>query len=76
MNSWQGICAPAKTPAAVITRLNRDLNTALRAPDLREKLISQGNEVLSGTPQEHVETMRRDLAAMAKLVKAAGVQPE
>ena len=76
MTSWQGICAPAKTPTAVIARLNRDLNTALRTPDLREKLVAQGNEILGGTPQEHVDTMRRDLAAMAKLVKAAGVQPE
>ena len=50
-SSWNAIAAPARTPPAVIARLAREINAALTAPEVREKLAQQGVQVRGSTPQ-------------------------
>ena len=75
-SAWYGVLAPAATPAAIVTRLHTELMTALRTPDLKDKLVSQGLEPASYTPEEFSALIFSELAKWAKVVAAAGVKNE
>ena len=64
---------PAKTPAAIIHRLNRELMAALAKPDVREKLLKGGVEAVGGTPEELGAYVRADIARIEQLIKHAGI---
>lgn len=72
--NWFGIMAPGRTPASLVERLHAEITTALRAPDVREKLLAQGSEIIGNTPREFAQFLRNDIAKWAKLVKAAGIR--
>jgi tripartite-type tricarboxylate transporter receptor subunit TctC len=76
VNSWVGVLAPARTPAAIVARLNAELNAVLADPAAREKLATLGIEPAPGTPEQFADEMRRDLARYAPVVKAAGIKLE
>jgi tripartite-type tricarboxylate transporter receptor subunit TctC len=73
---WYGILAPSGTPAPVITRLNTEINKALGAPDLKEKLVSVGVQPLGTTPEQFGTFIRTEASRYAKIIKAAGIKPE
>ncbi|HVF63535.1 MAG TPA: tripartite tricarboxylate transporter substrate binding protein [Casimicrobiaceae bacterium] len=75
-SSWVGILAPAKTPRAIIDRLNRELNAVLSAPETIERLTGMGITATPGTPEQFTEQMRIDLAKYGAVVKAAGIKAE
>ena len=75
-SSWVGILAPARTPAAVVRRLNAELNAVLADPAVRERLAVLGIDPSPGTPEQFLEDMRRDLARYGPVVKAAGIKVE
>ncbi|EJL77736.1 hypothetical protein PMI15_04542 [Polaromonas sp. CF318] len=75
-NTNGGFLAPAGTPPAVITRLNAEINAALRLPDVRARLEAAGIEIQGGTPQEYAALIKSDLAKWAKVVKAANIQAD
>ena len=64
---------PAKTPAAIINRLNRELMAALAKPDVREKLLKGGVEAVGGTPEELGAYVRADIARIEQLIRHAGI---
>ena len=72
--NWFGIVAPAGTPAAVVTRINRDLNAALASPALRERLAAQGADTVGGSPEDFGKVIRVDFAKWAKVVKQSGAR--
>jgi tripartite-type tricarboxylate transporter receptor subunit TctC len=72
--NWFGILAPAGTSRAIVTRLNKDLNAALGSRELRERLASQGADVVGGTPEEFAKIIRSDFAKWAKVVKESGAK--
>lgn len=74
--SWVGMMAPAKTPRAVIDRLNREVNRALAAPDVKEILDRQGLEIAGGSPRDFSAFIKVEVAKLEKLVKAGLVQAE
>jgi len=69
-----GVLAPAKTPAAVITRLNQDTVKALQTAELKEKLSGLGLEAVGGTPQQYAAHLKEELAKYGRIVKAAGIR--
>jgi tripartite-type tricarboxylate transporter receptor subunit TctC len=71
-----GVLAPAKTPAAAITRLNKELVKILHGPDIKEKMTAQGVEAVGGTPQQYAAHLKDELAKYARIVKAAGIKVE
>lgn len=71
--AWQGIMAPAKTPAAIVERLNAEILKALKAPAVREKLGQQAADPLGSTPAEYGAYLEKELARWADVVKATGV---
>ena len=76
VSSWVGILAPAKTPGTIIERLNRELNAALKDPEVVEKLAGMGITATPGTPEQFTEQLNGDLAKYGQVVKAAGIKAE
>jgi len=76
VSSWVGIFAPAKTPPAVVDRLQREIAAALRTPFVRERYATLGIEPVGNSPREFFEQVREDLARWEKVVKAANVKVE
>jgi tripartite-type tricarboxylate transporter receptor subunit TctC len=70
--SWFGLLAPARTPRAVIERLNAEVAKLLANPVILERLAAQGVEPRALTPEAFEKLVREDYAAMAKVVKAVG----
>ncbi|SCK24839.1 Tripartite-type tricarboxylate transporter, receptor component TctC [Variovorax sp. HW608] len=76
VENWQGLIAPAGTPKAIVTLLNGVVNKALQDPEIRKQMLSQGNEVMGGTPEQFAAYITAETAKWSKLVKAAGIKPE
>ena len=74
--SPQGIVAPAKTPAAIVARLNQELVKALNRAEVKQRLGELGIEVVANTSDEYAAAMRSDIARTAKLIKDAGIRVE
>jgi len=74
--AWFGLVAPAKTPEAVVQRLNDVLMKALARNDVKEKFATIGADVAPMNPAEFGKFIQAEVAHWAKLVKLAGIQPE
>jgi tripartite-type tricarboxylate transporter receptor subunit TctC len=74
INTWFGIMAPAKTPPAVIARLNDEVEKALRAPDVKERMSRIGAEPSPTTPEQFAALIQKDLKKYAAIVKASGAK--
>lgn len=75
-SSWVAILAPAKTPRAVIERLNKELNAVLGDPPVVERLLTLGIVATPGPPEQLATQIRRDLEKYGKVVKDAGIKAE
>jgi len=72
--SFQGIVAPAGTPAEVVAKLNGEITKALAMPDMKERLAAQGTEVKSGTPQALGSFIAAERIRWAKVIKDSGIK--
>jgi tripartite-type tricarboxylate transporter receptor subunit TctC len=76
VDSWYAMFVPAKTPRAVIDKLNRALNTTLQDAEVRDKLLQQGSEAVGGTPEALGQAVNTELVKWAKLAKDANIKAE
>jgi len=74
--SWSGLMAPARTPPAVIAKINREAARILGLPEVRERLAADGADVLAGTPEAFGAFFRTEVTQWAKVVKSAGIRIE
>ena len=72
--NWLGVLAPAKTPAAIVAKLNAELRAAMTDPDMRQQMLAVGVDPAAGTPQEFGDIIRKDIAKWAAVVKATGAR--
>ncbi len=70
--SWVAVFAPGKTPDAVVTRLNAEINTVMKEPDALEKLKQSGFDPLVKNPTETDAYFKSEVASWAKMVNAVG----
>jgi len=75
-NTWYGLLAPAGTPAPVIARLNAEVNRALRTPEVRERLASEGGEPLGGSPEQFASFLKAEHAKWGRVVRESGARAE
>jgi tripartite-type tricarboxylate transporter receptor subunit TctC len=68
--------APAKTPAAIIKRLNQEVVAVLRRDDVKEKFSISGIDAVGSTPQELAAVMKSEMAKLGKVIKEAGIRAE
>ncbi|MBN8758778.1 MULTISPECIES: tripartite tricarboxylate transporter substrate binding protein [Variovorax] len=73
VESWQGYFAPAGTPAAVVTKINRDINAVIAAPETRAKLEDMGFKLAGGTPADMGRTLAGERVRYAKTIQTAGI---
>ena len=71
--AWAGVIAPAKTPKALVDRLNAEINKALTLPAVGGKLAELGYEVVGGTPERFAEHIRKESVKWADVIKRASV---
>ena len=74
--NWFGVFAPAGTPREIVERVNAAINRAMTRPEMKDKLLSQGADALTGTPADLAALVQRELAKFAKIIKDAGVRVE
>ena len=72
--SMYGVFAPAKTPPAIVQRLNQVIVEALNLPEVRERFFNIGVEVVGSTPEQFAAVIKSDMARMAKVIKEAGIR--
>jgi tripartite-type tricarboxylate transporter receptor subunit TctC len=76
VRQWAGMFGPPKMPRDIVDRLNKEVNAALKRPDVIEKLLGYGYSPEGSTPERVTEINREDLALWRRLVKEAGIPLE
>ena len=74
--AWQGLLSPAGIPPDAFERIAAETQKAMRLPDVRQILESQGFEVIGSTPQEFAAFLRAETAKWTKIVQATGAKAE
>ena len=74
--SWYGLFVPAKTPAPAVTRLNKEVAAAIMAPEVRDRLMRDGVEPESSTPQALTAYVLNERKVWAKVIREAGIRFE
>ena len=74
--NWQGLIGPKGLSPDLIKQLNAACNKALQDPDLREKMLGQGNEIAGGTPEQFAALIKSEAPRWGKVVKDAKIDPE
>jgi tripartite-type tricarboxylate transporter receptor subunit TctC len=73
---WQGVCAPSKTPADIVEKLNRDINAVLADPKLKARLVELGGQPTPGTPAEWGKFIADETDKWGKVVRQAGLKTD
>ncbi len=73
---WTGLFAPAGMPGAVWRRLTGDVQKALRNPEARDKMNQVGFEVIGNTPEQFAAQIKREIALVEKIARAANIRLE
>jgi tripartite-type tricarboxylate transporter receptor subunit TctC len=76
VNSWYAAFVPAKTPPAVVAKLNAAMVSVLSMPELKEKLLAQGGEAASSSPAELEAIVRDELKKWDYVIREAKITPE
>jgi tripartite-type tricarboxylate transporter receptor subunit TctC len=71
---WNGFLAPAKTPRAVVARLNEETARILHTPEVKNVFMSEGAEPVGNKPEEFAAIIKDETAKWAKVIRAAGIQ--
>jgi tripartite-type tricarboxylate transporter receptor subunit TctC len=74
--NWQAVLAPAKTPQAVITRLNQELVRIIRTPEITAQILQVGADVIANSPEETTALIRTDLKKYAAVIKRLNIKME
>ena len=73
---WYGVLGPAAMQPAVVNRLNSEINKALAAPDMKERLVNAGIQPVGTTPEQFASFIRSETVRYAKVVKEANIPPQ
>jgi tripartite-type tricarboxylate transporter receptor subunit TctC len=71
---WQGIVAPAGTPAAIVRKLNAEFTKAAKAPDIVSKVAAQAVEMYTTSPEDMAKLLASDIARLGKVIRDAGIK--
>jgi tripartite-type tricarboxylate transporter receptor subunit TctC len=74
VNGWFGFVAPAKTPMAIVNRLNQAINNAIKSPEVQEKLPSYGLIAVAESAEFFNQLNRKDYERYGSIVKAIGLE--
>ena len=75
VNGWYGISGPAGLPAALVERLNQDINRVLKLPDIHERMMNEGTIPTGGTPAQFGALVRSEVDKWRRIIQQAGITP-
>jgi tripartite-type tricarboxylate transporter receptor subunit TctC len=75
-NFWVGVLAPAGTPRDVLGKLNSEIQKALAAPDMKERLGNLGNEAMFMSPDEFDSFLKQEFSILGDVMRASGVKAQ
>jgi tripartite-type tricarboxylate transporter receptor subunit TctC len=75
-DNWFAVLAPARTPRAIISLLNREIVKIVMLPDVKERLATLGFEPVGNTPEQFASQIRTETAKWARIISAAGIKAE
>jgi len=73
---WFGVWAPAGTPADVVLKISTDVRKALANPEVHQKLLGLGNDVMDMSPEQFARFVREEMDTYAKVIRTAGITPQ
>jgi tripartite-type tricarboxylate transporter receptor subunit TctC len=76
VSSWNGVGAPRGTPPEIVERLNREINAGLEDATLLKRVADLGGVPIRATPAEMTDLVARNIDKWARVVKAAGIEPQ
>jgi tripartite-type tricarboxylate transporter receptor subunit TctC len=76
ISAWFGLLAPGGTPRPIVDKLHAELLAIVALPDVREKMLSQGLETVTSTPEEFAQLIKSDIGKWAKIVSDAKLPPQ
>jgi tripartite-type tricarboxylate transporter receptor subunit TctC len=71
--TWFGLLAPAKTPAAIITLLNREILAALKSDTVRARIAEQGSDVVGGSPEDFAKFLTDETERLSAVIRRANI---
>jgi len=74
--TWYGFFGPAQLPPEIVAKIHADVVSALRLPDIQQKLVAQGWDSIGNNPAEFAAVLKSDFDKWAKVVKAAGLRAD
>ena len=74
--SWNGVFAPARTPRAIVTKLNADIVKVLNLPDVRSMLVSMGANPVGGTPEEFGAYVKHEIVRWGKVIRDNNIRAD
>lgn len=76
VDSWYAMFAPAKTPPAIVARMQKEIARVIQLPDVRQKLLDQGGDPVGSTPEELDRVVNGELRKWAEVIRAAKISME
>jgi len=76
VDSWYAMFAPARTPPAIVRRMQKEIAQAIRIPEVKQKLLEQGGDVVGSTPEELDKVVKGELRKWSEVIRAANVKVE
>jgi len=76
VDSWCAMFAPAKTPAAIVARMQKEIARVVHLPEVKQKLVEQGADPVGGSPEELDRVVKMELKSWAAVIRDAGIKPE
>ncbi len=76
VDSWCAMFAPAKTPAAIVARMQKEIARVVHLPEVKQKLTEQGADPVGGSPEELDRVMKTELKSWAAVIRDANIKLE
>ena len=76
VSNWYGLGVPRATPAEVVEKLNKEINTGLANPKIKTRLADLGGTVLAGSPADFGKLIAEETEKWGKVIRAANIKPE
>jgi tripartite-type tricarboxylate transporter receptor subunit TctC len=75
-SGWNGIGAPKNTPAEIVEKLNKEINSVLADPKMKARLVDLGAATLIGSPADFGKLIADETEKWGKVIRAANIKPE
>jgi tripartite-type tricarboxylate transporter receptor subunit TctC len=74
VDSWYALFAPAKTPPEIVSRMQKEIARTIQLPEVKQKLLEQGGDVVGSTPEELDKVVKGELRRWAEVVREAKIR--